>query len=149
VREPSAPARRVALVVGAAIMSAGVLAGCGGGGSTTTASKPGTAPDLIAKGAGLVQVKPCLVCHTTNGGSSAGPTFAGLAGSRVTLSDGTTVTADDAYLKRSIIDPGAQTVAGFPKGLMATLVPPNSITTLQAAAIVAYLETLGVDQPAK
>lgn len=98
---------------------------------------------LADRGAGLVQVKPCLVCHTTNGSAAAGPTFAGLAGSRVTLADGTTVTADDAYLKRSILDPEAQTVAGFPKGLMATLVPPNSITTLQADAIVAYLDALG------
>ena len=140
--------RLVAVVAGAAFASASLLSGCGDGGTTTT-QPPGAASDLVAKGAGLVQVKPCLVCHTTNGGSSAGPTFAGLAGSRVTLSDGTTVTADDAYLKRSIIDPGAQTVAGFPKGLMATLVPPNSITTLQAAAIVAFLDTLGVNKPAK
>jgi cytochrome c oxidase subunit II len=140
--------RLVAVVAGAAFTSAWLLSGCGGGGATTT-PPPGAAPDLVAKGAGLVQVKPCLVCHTTNGGSSAGPTFAGLAGSRVMLSDGTIVTADNAYLRRSIIDPGAQTVAGFPKGLMATLVPPNSITTLQAAAIVAYLDTLGVNQPAK
>jgi cytochrome c oxidase subunit 2 len=121
-------------------------AACGGSSSKKSDASPSALAD---KGAGLVQVKPCLVCHTTNGGRAAGPTFAGLAGSRVQLADGSTVTADDEYLKRSILDPGAQTVEGYPAGLMATLVKPHSITTLQAGAIVAYLDTLGVTRPAK
>jgi len=134
---------RVLVVVACAL----VATACSG-----SSSKPQSKPQssaLADRGAGLVQVKPCLVCHTTNGGHAAGPTFAGRAGSRVQLADGTTVVADDAYLKRSILDPGAQTVEGFPQGLMATLVPPHSITTLQADAIVAYLDTLGVTKPAK
>ena len=129
------------------VLGACVLAATACGSSSKSSDLPSSA--LANRGAGLVQVKPCLVCHTTNGGRAAGPTFAGLAGSRVQLADGTTVIADDAYLKRSILDPGAQTVEGFPKGLMATLVPPHSITTLQADAIVAYLDTLGVTKPAK
>jgi cytochrome c oxidase subunit 2 len=127
----------------AVVVALGATA-CGGGSS----SKPQLS-SLAARGAGLVQVKPCLVCHTTNGGPAAGPTFAGLAGSRVTLADRTTVTADDAYLKRSILDPGAQTVAGFPKGLMATLVKPASVTPVQADAIVAYIDSLAGVKPAK
>jgi cytochrome c oxidase subunit II len=136
-RVARAHARAVAVVL---VLGA---AACGG------SSSPAQPSSLADRGAGLVQVKPCLVCHTTNGGRAAGPTFAGLAGSRVTLADGTTVTADDAYLKRSIVDPGAQTVAGFPAGLMATLVPPRSITPLQADAIVAYIDTLAGAPPAK
>jgi cytochrome c oxidase subunit II len=119
------------------------VAACGGSSSKSEAS------NLADRGAGLVQVKPCLVCHTTNGGHAASPSFAGLAGSRVALADGTTVTADDAYLKRSILEPGAQTVAGFPPGLMATLVKPGTITPLQADAIVAYIDTLTAAKPAK
>ena len=121
------------------------LAACGGGSShanTTSTTSSAAASALADRGAGLVQVKPCLVCHTTNGASAAGPTFAGLAGSRVKLTDGATITADDAYLKRSIIDPEAQTVAGYTKGLMTTLVKPHSITPRDADAIVAYIDTL-------
>ena len=141
--------RRGVVLAGAVLLAIGTVAGACGGGSSPRTQTPSPPSGLVAKGAGLVQVKPCLVCHTTNGGAAAGPTFAGLAGSRVTLSDGTTITADDAYLRRSILDPSAQTVAGFPKGLMATLVPPHSITTIQAAAIVAYLHTLAPTGPAK
>ena len=117
---------------------------CGSSSHSTTPRVP--LSPLAARGAGLVQVEPCLVCHTTNGSKAAAPTFLGLAGSKVKLSDGTTVVADDAYLNRSILDPDAQTVAGFRKGLMRTLIKPDSITTIQAAAIVAYLHTLA---PAK
>jgi hypothetical protein len=118
-------------------------AGCGGGGGGGDSHPATVQPSALAqRGAGLVQVKPCLVCHTSDGSKAAGPTFAGLAGSKVKLTDGSTVTADDAYLKESILDPDAKTVAGFPKGLMITLVPPHSLTPLQADAIVAYLDTL-------
>jgi cytochrome c oxidase subunit 2 len=126
----------------AAVVALGAAA-CGGSSSKSQSSS------LAGRGAGLVQVKPCLVCHTTNGGPAAGPTFAGLAGSRVKLADGTTVTADDAYLERSILEPSAQTVEGFPKGLMATLVRPATVTPLQADAIVAYIDSLAGVKPAK
>ncbi len=44
----------------------------------------------------------------------ASATLAGLYGSRVTLQDGSTVTADEQYLRTAILDPSAQIVAGFP-----------------------------------
>ncbi len=102
-------------------------------------------PTLVDIGRGLVQAKPCLVCHTTDGSPAAAPTFRGLAGSDVRLTDGSVVTANDDYLMRSILDPSAQTVAGFQHGLMAKLVPPGSITPRQASAIVAYLHTLSTE----
>jgi mono/diheme cytochrome c family protein len=133
--------RRVTLAF--VVTAALAVAGCGGGGSGGDSHPATVQPSALAeRGAGLVQVKPCLVCHTTDGSKGAGPTFAGLAGSTVKLANGTTVTAGDAYLKESILDPDAKTVAGFPKGLMVTLVPPHSLTPLQADAIVAYLDTL-------
>lgn len=53
------------------------------------------------------------MCHSTEGSSGTGPTFAGLYQSEVTLTDGTTVTADEDYLRRSIIEPEADVVEGF------------------------------------
>jgi cytochrome c oxidase subunit 2 len=105
-------------------------------------SAPAQQPSLAATGAALVLAKPCLTCHTTNGASGAGPTFKGLYGSKVHLSDGSVVSANDVYLERAIRDPDAQTVAGYRRGLMATVIPPGSISPRQAKAIVAYLATL-------
>ena len=48
-----------------------------------------------------------------------GPTFEGLAGSTVTLTDGTQVKADAAYLERAILDADAEVVEGYSPGLMA------------------------------
>jgi cytochrome c oxidase subunit II len=122
-----------------AFAMAAVLAGaCGGG-------EKDKGPDLdpqAARGQQLVEQKGCLACHSTDGSRSQGPTWKGAAGSQVKLTDGATVTADAAYLRRSILDPDAQTVAGFPAALMAARIPPGTVTEEEASAIVAYIETL-------
>lgn len=56
----------------------------------------------------------CVACHTINGSKSIAPTWFGLYGSQVELSDGSTVTADDAYILDSIKNPSSQVVNGFP-----------------------------------
>jgi cytochrome c oxidase subunit 2 len=59
----------------------------------------------------------CLACHSLDGSRKAGPTFKGLFGSRVSVlvaGQLITVTADEAYLKESIIKPAAKVVEGFP-----------------------------------
>jgi hypothetical protein len=57
---------------------------------------------------------------------------------QVSLSDGTTVTADEAYLTESILDPNAKVVRGFQAGIM----PKFTLTDDQVEFVVAYLETL-------
>ncbi len=89
-------------------------------------------------GKALVAQNGCAACHSIDGSKLTGPTWRGLFGSKVTLSDGTTVTADDAYLTESIVDPGAKVVQGFQAGIM----PKFSLTDAQVSYIVAYLETL-------
>jgi cytochrome c1 len=79
----------------------------------------------------------CYSCHSTDGARSEGPTWKGLAGSQVALADGTVVTADSAYLRRAILDPQAQVVAGHP-----TPMPQVEVTEAEADRIVAYIESL-------
>lgn len=84
----------------------------------------------------------CSGCHTLNGSRASGPTFKGLAGSQVQLSDGSTATADAAYLARSITDPDAQVVKGFSKGVMsAVMANRKKLAPADVDAIVAYLQT--------
>lgn len=86
-------------------------------------------------GAQLAGSLGCVSCHSTNGDRRQGPTWAGLAGSEVTLSNGTTVQADRSYLRRAINDPDAEVVDGF-----APIMPDLSLEADQVDAIVTYIE---------
>jgi cytochrome c oxidase subunit 2 len=58
----------------------------------------------------------------------------------VKLTGGTTVVADDDYLKTSIINPNTQVVEGFPSNVM-----PDFSTVLDQTmveSLVAYIKTL-------
>jgi cytochrome c2 len=84
----------------------------------------------------------CSSCHWSLENDAVGPSMNGLAGSKVELADGSTVTAGDAYLTASILAPDAQIVKGYPRGYMSARVKPGTITAAQAKAIVAYIHTL-------
>lgn len=93
-------------------------------------------------GAALAAQLGCTGCHSTDGSQLVGPTWRGLAGSERQLATGDTVVADEAYLRRSITDPGAEVLAGFPDGIM----PPNYGDTLspqEIDALVDYIISLG------
>jgi len=80
-------------------------------------------------------------CHSLNGSPGTGPTFKGLYGSKVQLSTGQTVTADDAYLLESILDPDKQIVKGFQKGIMSATIPPGSVPEAKAKSLVAFIKS--------
>jgi cytochrome c oxidase subunit 2 len=81
----------------------------------------------------------CATCHGAAGeGTPLGPPFVGLVGSTVELADGTTVVADETYVRRAIVDPGAQTTAGeWPMPMSAIPLDEQEV-----AALVAYIEEL-------
>jgi mono/diheme cytochrome c family protein len=131
-----------ALVAAAVALSA--LSGCGGGGGAKTPTPSPTAPaSSAARGKALYTSLGCSSCHSTSGASGVGPTWKGLAGSRVKLTDGSTVTANDAYLLRSIENPDKQIVAGYQRGVMSGSVAPGSVSPSDAKALVAYIKSLG------
>jgi cytochrome c oxidase subunit 2 len=66
-----------------------------------------------------------------------GPSWAGLAGSTVSLADGSTVTATAGYIAESIRSPDAKIVEGFPAGLMQTV----GFTDEEIQALVAYISS--------
>lgn len=113
------------------------LVACGGDGDEPAAGGPELTGEA-ARGEELVRSEGCVSCHTVDGGSGIGPTLQGVAGSEVELTDGTTVTADDAYLRRSIEEPGAQIVKGY-RGIM----PERNLSPGDVDAIVAYLNAIG------
>ncbi|MCA9936483.1 MAG: cytochrome c oxidase subunit II [Ardenticatenaceae bacterium] len=55
----------------------------------------------------------CEGCHTIDGTAATAPSWLSVYGRSEQLTDGTTVTVDDAYIRQSILDPQSQIVAGF------------------------------------
>ena len=96
---------------------------------------------VVGKGGqGLYASLGCQGCHSLDGSPSSGPTFKGLYGSRVTLTDGQTVTADDAYLLESILDPDKQIVKGYQPGVMSSVIKPHQVPQDQAKQLVEFIK---------
>lgn len=94
---------------------------------------------------GLVLAKQnaCLGCHSLNGVKLVGPSFQNLYGSEKTIitasGEEKRIIVDEAYLKRAIVDPNAEVVKGFNKGLMQSY--KDVIADEDIDKIVDYLRT--------
>ena len=128
--------RRPSIPLTAAVASVLVLLGasCGGGDSGPELSAEGERGRQIANDNG------CAACHGNNGQGGAGPAWTGLFGSTVELDDGTTVLADEEYLRTSITDPSAQRNAGY-----SLQMPQNSLTADEIDAVIAYITDLSAE----
>ena len=99
---------------------------------------PGTG--LGPGGQGLYAALGCQSCHSLDGSKSSGPTFKGLAGSKVQLTNGQTVTADDAYLLESIVDPDKEIVKGYQPGVMSSVIKKGQVPEDQAKQLVDFIK---------
>ena len=81
----------------------------------------------------------CIACHRPDAGA-LGPNLAGVFGHDVTLSDGTTVVADENYLRESILNSQAKLVAGY-----APIMPTfqGTVNEEQLGHLIAYVKSLG------
>ncbi len=90
----------------------------------------------------LFQSLGCTNCHRFDT-QGRGPNLVGVYGKPVLLTDGSSVMADDAYIRESIVNPGAKIVAGF-RPVMPSF--QGVITEDQVLALVAYIKSLGVSE---
>lgn len=59
----------------------------------------------------------CSSCHTITGEVRVGPTWLGLWGTDEKLEDGRVAHVDAAYIRKSIVEPLADVVAGYPHAM--------------------------------
>ena len=109
----------------------------------TTAAIPMPAPTVdlaqqIDRGEQLVSRNRCLECHTIDGQANFAPTLAGLFGTLRELEGGQATTADEKYLRESIISPDEKVVAGFGTGTM----PKVFFSDPELTAMVEYIKSL-------
>jgi cytochrome c oxidase subunit 2 len=69
--------------------------------------------DLVSTGERVASERGCLRCHTVDGTSHLGPSWAGVFDTLVEMTDGTRIRADEAYLTESMMDPERHIRAGF------------------------------------
>jgi len=96
-----------------------------------------------ARGEAIMRAQGCFACHTADGTKLIGPSYLNLFGEQqVVIRSGSevTVTVDEAYIKKSILDPGADITKGFPGGLMQSYRSTLSDEDIQA--IIEYMKTL-------
>jgi cytochrome c oxidase subunit 2 len=116
----------------AAMFVVAPVTACGDDGSADLALSP-----QASAGREIVRTNGCAACHGLDGEGGVGPAFAGRYGATVTLTDGTTVIADDAYLEESIRNPDAARVEGY-----ALTMPDNGLSDDQIAAVIAFIREL-------
>jgi cytochrome c oxidase subunit 2 len=120
------------LLVPALAVIAVVVGACGG----DEPSGEGLSP-AAGRGQQLARSQGCASCHGAAGQGGVGPAWTGTLGSTVTLTDGSQVVVDEAYLTRAITDPSAQVVEGF-----SVAMPENRLSDEQVADLVAYIVSL-------
>ncbi len=127
----SAGIRRTTL---AAVTTATLIAlasACGSDGGDADLSEEG------ARGRRIANANGCAACHGTDGQGGTGPSYIDLAGAPRELVDGSTVIADDDYLRRAIKEPEVEIVAGYNLQM-----PRNSLSDEQVEDVVAYIKDL-------
>lgn len=118
-----------ALITALVVVSVGVACGT-----------DGEVPELEGepeRGRQIAADNGCAVCHGQHGQGGATSGFFGLWESDVELSDGTTVVADAEYLRRAIVDPSAEIVAGSRLQM-----PAVELTEDEVDAMLAWIEAL-------
>ncbi len=110
--------------------------------TTDTTAAGDSQSSSVSGGRQLFMTMGCVACHSR---PAVAPPLEGVAGSEVTLSDGRTVLADDAYLRKCITDPNAKVLMGY------SPVMPNYrpyLSDAQIDGIVAYIKSLASMRPA-
>jgi len=111
------------------------------GAAGTAANEPAAAvlsaggASEVERGRALYSSAGCAACHAD---ARVAPPLADIYGRVVRLEAGTTAMADDAYLRESILDPGARVVAGY-----SALMPSyrDHLSSGQVADLLAYLRS--------
>jgi mono/diheme cytochrome c family protein len=103
---------------------------------------PATVAASAGEGARIVQRSGCLACHSIDGTTvgKTGPTLKGLYGSQVRLVGKPPVRADDAYLTRSILEPGADIVQGHEPAMPSFR---GVLSDAEIRSVVMYIRSLG------
>ncbi len=84
--------------------------------------------------------KQCIACHSLTDQKVVGPGFLGVFGRQRELESGEVVTADENYIRESILNPNAKIVKGYPRGVMVTYA--GQLSEEQIMGLIDFLKTV-------
>lgn len=87
----------------------------------------------------LYKIHGCAQCHSVDGRAGAGPSLKNVYGTKQPLKSGQSVLADENYIRKSIMDPAADVVAGYDP-VMPTF--KGRLSDKEITVLIEYLKTL-------
>jgi len=108
---------------------------------STMAAKPGV------EGRMIMDKKACFACHSIDGTKLVGPSYKGIFGHKLIVETNgkeREIVVDEGYLKKSILEPEADIVKGYPKGAMVSY--KAQLTDQEIDKIIEYIKTLSEDK---
>jgi len=109
--------------------------------------KAGTPKDipLPKLGEQLYTQRGCQSCHSLDGSRKVGPSFKGLYGMKNhKMTDGSSVTVDENYLRNSILKPEENIVQGYPNVMPGSY---SSLSERQLTGLIEFIKTLSDKEP--
>jgi cytochrome c oxidase subunit II len=108
----------------------------------TESTGGGENSNLHILGEQLAKSKGCVACHSADGSKLVGPSYKGLYGTKqivVTAGAEREVTVDDAYIKKSMLEPTADVVKGYQP-----LMPSQQglVSEGEIKALIAYIKSV-------
>ena len=94
--------------------------------------------DQVGCGKRVSENNACGACHSLDGSSLVGPTWKGLFGRVEVMTDGLSLTVDDAYIIESIRNPKAKIVQGYADSMPEF----DFLTDEEVNALVAYIKSI-------
>jgi mono/diheme cytochrome c family protein len=107
--------------------------------------EPATSTVSAAEGRRIYQLYGCMACHAIDDSTVTrlGPSWKGLFGSTRTYAKGVLrATADDAYLRESILEPAAKVVTGYERGESGMPSYAGVLNDRQVEALIMFIRTL-------
>ncbi|EDM75341.1 cytochrome c oxidase polypeptide II [Plesiocystis pacifica SIR-1] len=107
--------------------------------AAATTLEQGEGESLEQFGEKVYKAFACNSCHNTDATRKVGPGFGGLYGKSENLADGSSVEADENYIRESIMEPNAKIVAGYTPQMPSFA---GQINDEQLNALIAYIKSL-------
>lgn len=93
----------------------------------------------VERGESLLTLQGCITCHSVDGSEKIGPSFQGLWGSERNFENASSLTADENYIRESILDPSAKIVQGYQNQMVSY---EGRLSDDDISDIIEYLKTL-------